>query len=179
MNIQDAKAAVETLLLTLSMEHGYAQQDDGTKVEVVLWESAHPAAGVRVAEVSFSRSADGGMCGSSWMQSELGGLRACAAVERCILARALPLDDGDVEDADFNLKELFVDDEPAGSENKDEAQGTYVRQGGIKCPFCQSAEISGNSVEIDAGTASQEVSCGSCHKSWTDLYSLVGFKEEA
>lgn len=178
MEVQEAKAAVETLLLKLAIESGDLKADDGTEVEVVLWESPHPAAGVRVAEVSFRKTGVGGMCGSSWMQVELEGLRACAAVERCILARSVLAEEGDVADADHNLKELFTTESTTDVAAEEDAQGKYVRMGGTQCPFCSSTEITGNEVNIDAGTASQEISCSVCDKEWVDLYDLVGFKDE-
>ena len=49
----------------------------------------------------------------------------------------------------------------------------YCREGGTKCPFCASDDIEGTQVEIDAGYASQEVSCPNCSASWTDVYQLV------
>jgi len=178
MEIQKAKAAVELLMLQLAIKSGDVQEGDGTKVEVVLWESPHPAAGIRVAEISFTRSVAGGMCGSSWMQGEIEGLRACAAVERCILARVVLLDDEEVADADFNLSELFRAPDTKGVEVQDSAQKRYVRFKGTRCPFCDSTDIVGQSVNIDGGGASQEVGCSACDREWIDLYQLVGFKDE-
>ena len=50
----------------------------------------------------------------------------------------------------------------------------YIEQGGVKCPFCNNDDITGSSVEIDSGMATQEVSCETCCETWMDLYSLVG-----
>jgi hypothetical protein len=53
----------------------------------------------------------------------------------------------------------------------------YLRSGGCRCPFCGNEDIVGEGVEIDAGIASQEVSCSACHRSWHDDYTLTGFRE--
>ena len=55
--------------------------------------------------------------------------------------------------------------------------GEYVMHGGTHCPFCDSAAIEGDSVEVDNGTATQEVVCLSCGKAWNDQYKLVGYEE--
>lgn len=55
------------------------------------------------------------------------------------------------------------------------SQDEYVKQGGTCCPFCKSTDIVGDSIEIDCGTASQEVSCNDCNGEWKDQYDLAGF----
>ena len=40
-------------------------------------------------------------------------------------------------------------------------------------PKCKSDDITGDSVEVDGGGASQDVSCNVCDSSWTDVYRLV------
>jgi hypothetical protein len=50
----------------------------------------------------------------------------------------------------------------------------YVTGGGNHCPYCLDEDISGSSVEIDAGYAWQEVDCSACGRSWHDLYTLTG-----
>ena len=42
-----------------------------------------------------------------------------------------------------------------------------------KCLNCGSGNIEGDSVQVDAGGASQEVTCKECGSEWTDLYSLT------
>lgn len=178
MDIQVAKTEVEKLLLKLNEEFGASEANDGTTVEVVLWESPHPAAGIRVAEVSYTKQSPGRMCGSSWMQVDLGGLRACAAVERCLLARVVLQEEGDIADADFQLRLLFTEEtKDLNQVEEDQSQGKYVRLGGTHCPFCDSEEITGNEINIDAGTATQEISCSNCDKEWNDLYTLSGYEE--
>ena len=41
-----------------------------------------------------------------------------------------------------------------------------------RCPYCGKDDIEGGSIEIDAGGASQEVSCLVCDEEWTDQYTL-------
>lgn len=53
----------------------------------------------------------------------------------------------------------------------------YVLHGGGKCPVCRSTNITGGEVNVDAGTASQEISCGECDATWNDVYKLVGYAE--
>lgn len=55
--------------------------------------------------------------------------------------------------------------------------GEYVMHGGTRCPFCDSENIEGGPVEVDAGTATQEMLCLSCAKAWNDQYKLVGYEE--
>jgi hypothetical protein len=54
---------------------------------------------------------------------------------------------------------------------------TYLRADGVFCPFCKSLDIEGGSVEINSGTASQEIHCLNCDKKWADLYHLVDVEE--
>ncbi len=49
----------------------------------------------------------------------------------------------------------------------------YLKTGGVFCPFCKSHDIEGSSVEINEGTAQQDVSCVSCGGAWQDGYRLV------
>ena len=51
----------------------------------------------------------------------------------------------------------------------------YVQQKGLHCPFCNSVEFIGGSIEVSAGKASQEVTCSECGGAWLDEYQLVGF----
>ena len=39
-------------------------------------------------------------------------------------------------------------------------------------PNCLSGNIEGGSVEVDAGGATQDISCLDCDSTWTDLYKL-------
>ncbi len=42
------------------------------------------------------------------------------------------------------------------------------------CPFCESPNVSGGSVQVDDGGAHQSMGCSDCDEEWTDLYELVG-----
>lgn len=46
------------------------------------------------------------------------------------------------------------------------------------CPFCNSDAIEGiKSVDVDGTSATQEITCANCGKSWYDLYKLIGYEE--
>jgi transcription elongation factor Elf1 len=49
----------------------------------------------------------------------------------------------------------------------------YLKHKGVRCPYCGSEDIVGESVEIDGGTATQEVDCSACQREWQDVYALV------
>ena len=51
----------------------------------------------------------------------------------------------------------------------------YINEGGTKCPECDSIDISGGIVEVDAGGAWQDVSCAECGATWQDIYTLTSF----
>ncbi len=53
--------------------------------------------------------------------------------------------------------------------------GQYIKVGGTRCPFCESLDITGNEVNIDAGVAWQDVYCNECHQEWQDTYTLTGY----
>lgn len=49
----------------------------------------------------------------------------------------------------------------------------YVAQGGVRCPVCNSENIEGSSIEVDAGGAYQEMTCTDCGEEWQDVYRLI------
>lgn len=53
----------------------------------------------------------------------------------------------------------------------------YLKAGGCCCPFCGSEDVVGEGVEVNKASASQEVSCSNCDKTWYDEYELTGFRE--
>ena len=53
----------------------------------------------------------------------------------------------------------------------------YVKKGGISCPYCGCEDVFGGFLEVDAGTASQEVICNGCEKRWRDIYTLTRAEE--
>lgn len=52
----------------------------------------------------------------------------------------------------------------------------YVSSGGCCCPFCRSQDIEGDSVDIDAGGASQRCWCKDCDRWWVDSYVLTNYE---
>ena len=51
----------------------------------------------------------------------------------------------------------------------------YVaRQGGF-CPACDSGNIQGGPIDVDAGSSWQECCCQDCDAEWHDDYVLTGF----
>lgn len=50
----------------------------------------------------------------------------------------------------------------------------YIHGGGCRCVFCGSDAITGEHVDVDAGGATQTVSCATCGGIWTDVYVLAG-----
>ena len=45
------------------------------------------------------------------------------------------------------------------------------------CPYCGGQDITGSSVEVEAGGAYQTITCEECGKSWLDIYKLVDIQE--
>ena len=58
---------------------------------------------------------------------------------------------------------------------------TYIKGGGLLCPFCDAESVQGGFIQIEAGKAFQEMGCTECEGSWQDIYELIDFipyKEE-
>jgi transposase-like protein len=53
----------------------------------------------------------------------------------------------------------------------------YLDHGGTKCPHCGSLNLTGDHVQVDAGTAWQDIICDDCGKEWQDTYTLTGFAD--
>lgn len=51
----------------------------------------------------------------------------------------------------------------------------YAARGGLRCPVCEEEGITGHSIDITDGYASQNVGCDSCPAEWTDVYQLIGY----
>ena len=47
-----------------------------------------------------------------------------------------------------------------------------------QCPYCQSSNIEGESMEVDSNISWQRIICNECGKSWTDLYKLIGWEPD-
>lgn len=54
-----------------------------------------------------------------------------------------------------------------------EQAAKYIAGQGTLCPYCKSPDITGDHVEVDAGHATQEVTCDNCHAEWRDVYTLT------
>lgn len=54
----------------------------------------------------------------------------------------------------------------------------YVMRKGVCCPRCRSEDIQGNEVDIDEGTASQEMTCSNCGFEWLDVYTLTRYQPQ-
>ena len=52
----------------------------------------------------------------------------------------------------------------------------YLKEGGVRCPFCDSNNISGGTLDMGAGATYQDVTCDSCQRAWTDVYELTGIE---
>ena len=50
----------------------------------------------------------------------------------------------------------------------------YLEHKGTQCPYCEGTMLQGGPVNIDAGTASQEIFCNDCGSAWADTYTLTG-----
>ena len=53
----------------------------------------------------------------------------------------------------------------------------YVAKLGTCCPVCRGTDVEGGPVEIDGGSASQEIRCNTCGASWNDTYTLTGYND--
>jgi transcription elongation factor Elf1 len=51
----------------------------------------------------------------------------------------------------------------------------YINAGGTRCPRCHSTNVSGASVDVDAGEATQEMGCDDCGAAWLDVYKLTDY----
>jgi hypothetical protein len=56
--------------------------------------------------------------------------------------------------------------------SKEELEKAYLKNDGERCPICQSSDLEGESLEVEASKVYQNVSCFVCGASWTDEYTL-------
>lgn len=49
----------------------------------------------------------------------------------------------------------------------------YLQKHGLQCPYCDSRDIEGGSMDFEAGEIAQKISCHDCGEMWTDVYRLV------
>ena len=63
--------------------------------------------------------------------------------------------------------------------NKPMTKKQYVGKKGIECPFCESSDldpIDGPPRTEEHGECWQEIECLDCHRTWRDVYRLVGYE---
>jgi len=54
----------------------------------------------------------------------------------------------------------------------------YAAGAGVSCPFCGSGDLEVlEGPQVDGACCWQEVECLDCHKTWRDVYRLVGYEE--
>lgn len=51
----------------------------------------------------------------------------------------------------------------------------HIDNGATQCPYCNSYNIEGQEINIDSGSAWQDVSCNECGQEWQDTYTLTGY----
>jgi hypothetical protein len=51
----------------------------------------------------------------------------------------------------------------------------YVKSGGLKCPFCRSAEVTTDSQDLDGPDFSTKDHCEACGQEWLSIYALAGY----
>lgn len=62
--------------------------------------------------------------------------------------------------------------------NKPMSKTEYVRMKGIQCPFCDCADLDPiEGPQVDGTDCWQEIECLECHKTWRDVYRLVGYEK--
>jgi len=50
----------------------------------------------------------------------------------------------------------------------------YLKGKGLKCPYCDSANLEGDQPDSDGDHIAVNVVCADCDKGWTDIYKLIG-----
>lgn len=68
----------------------------------------------------------------------------------------------------------LVKESPFYDMTDEQAACVYVENGGVRCIYCGSEDISQRSLNTDAGIAWATVVCGACGNSWRDQYKLTG-----
>lgn len=51
----------------------------------------------------------------------------------------------------------------------------YVKTGGGTCPLCKCNQVTGDDIDFNGATLTQEVSCDKCEGRWLDIYRLTGY----
>ena len=50
----------------------------------------------------------------------------------------------------------------------------YKRRGGGYCPFCESTDILGGSLDFIGGRIEQRITCQECGEHWWNIYRIIG-----
>lgn len=53
----------------------------------------------------------------------------------------------------------------------------YAKDGGARCPVCDSENILGCDTDINDGCVYQNIICNNCRAEWVDVYKLTGYSE--
>jgi len=53
----------------------------------------------------------------------------------------------------------------------------YMATAGVRCPYCESDQVVGDSFDVEVGEVRQDVSCNNCEETWVAIYSLVRVEE--
>jgi hypothetical protein len=54
----------------------------------------------------------------------------------------------------------------------------YVKSQGSFCPYCDSTDLEGGSMNGDGNYIAMQVYCLNCKSKWQDIYTLTGILEE-
>ena len=54
-------------------------------------------------------------------------------------------------------------------------QKEYLESGGLRCPRCQSSNISAGDTQVDGNSAWQQVDCADCGLSYLDVFNLAAY----
>lgn len=75
------------------------------------------------------------------------------------------------------MKQKAIDvlnQKPSNETSLNKAIEEYVKKGGGSCFKCSSEDITGGSIDVHKGGATQKVSCNDCDAEWHDNYTLTG-----
>lgn len=53
-------------------------------------------------------------------------------------------------------------------------QRAYIRNYGLKCPYCESTSLDSDRVDVDHNVGHANVTCLDCKAEWVDVWRLVG-----
>ena len=59
----------------------------------------------------------------------------------------------------------------------EEQKEKYLKQAGTKCTYCESEDLLASGITNDSSCAWENITCETCHKEWTDEYTLTGVED--